>query len=94
MADWNRLEELVRSLDCQNLDSATMAEIEEMVSNMDTAQEGNGAIGKYDKIRRGRPGIAQEIGNKLPRLKSPDTPPAERHAIKHAILDLLENAKS
>ena len=34
MGDRNRLKELVRSLDCQHLDAATVAEIKELVGDM------------------------------------------------------------
>ena len=90
MADKNRLKELVRSLDCQNLDPTTMAELENMISDMNTADGGNGAVGKYDKRQSHRPGIAEEIGNKLPRLKSPGTAALKRQSIKDDILGLLE----
>lgn len=84
---WNRLKELVRSLDCQNPDPTTIEVIDEILVELNTdayekATGGNRAVPVFDT------GGADRIQTSVTRMKM-DIPAWERQSIVDEILKLI-----
>ena len=87
VGDWNRLKELVWSLDCQNPDPMAIKVIDEILVGLNTdayekATGGNPGVPVFDT------GVADRIHTLFTRLKM-DIPAWERQSIVDEILKLI-----
>ena len=89
MIDKNRLKELFRSLDCNNLNPKTLEAIDEILIEWD-ADAYEGAAGGARAPHVFDTGIADQIHSWVIPLKGADTPAWERKTAIDEILKALE----
>ena len=88
---WNRLEELIRSLDYNNLDPKTIEAVEELLVELGADGDG-GAIGGKAAFDFDT-GAHDQIHSLVFRLKGADTPAWERKTAIDEILKLVDEVR-